>query len=361
MKFLLSFYFIIKIAAFFPRLNKSKKYIASKVNSVLNSLNNEDVQRSLFLESDFKVSDAECLYFMRQGHLQLKDIFKTTKNDPSVDANDCILSGKLRSSIIEMFATDTDSKLAAYRHKVRVLLNREDASELSLDECSELLATVDQADVPFMQLFNIWKKCPIAHSISHSPILGRIAADLLNVDCVRLYQDSVFIKSEGDGPTLWHSDLNMAPFDTNDFLTLWIPLQDVPSEAEGGSGLTFASGSHRDFALPYWNDIDSTDMTERYPISSYDGYQLGDISAHHGWCLHSAPGNSLKDTRYAYTVSFVVDGAPLLQEEGQIRIPDNEDYQSYADWIDDIGWGGYAEHPLTPVVYSRDFSTDNSA
>ena len=27
--------------------------------------------------------------------------------------------------------------------------------------------------------------------------------------------------------------------------------------------------------------------------------------------------------------------------------------QSYADWIDDIGWGGYAEHPMTPLIYQR--------
>ena len=32
--------------------------------------------------------------------------------------------------------------------------------------------------------------------------------------------------------------------------------------------------------------------------------------------------------RYAYSVSYVADNAPLLQEDGHIRIPDNEDYQA---------------------------------
>ncbi len=107
----------------------------------------------------------------------------------------------------------------------------------------------------------------------------------------------------------------------------------------------------------------------------------------------SAPGNTLMDARYAYSISFVADGARLLQEEGHIRYPDNEDYQvfiiingiialsnpcphlvhqiitifitislinlkSYADWIDDIGWGGCIEHYLTPLTYSREM--DNS-
>lgn len=47
---------------------------------------------------------------------------------------------------------------------------------------------------------------------------GHVAAQLLGVPRVRLYQDSIFTKRSGDGPTLWHSDLNMAPFDTNDFV-----------------------------------------------------------------------------------------------------------------------------------------------
>ena len=71
---------------------------------------------------------------------------------------------------------------------------------------------------------------------------------------MRLYQDSLFLKRPGDGPTHWHSDLTMAPLDTNAFVTCWLPLQTVPREADGGSALVFASGSHRDVALHYWHD-----------------------------------------------------------------------------------------------------------
>ena len=70
--------------------------------------------------------------------------------------------------------------------------------------------------------------------------------------------------------------------------------------------------------------------------------------------FYSAPGNSLPDTRFAYSISFVADGTHLLQEEGHIRYPDNEDFQSYALWIEDIGWGGVADHPLIPVVYEEE-------
>ena len=210
-------------AAEFSKFSLSKS-LAPQIKPNIGDL----ITHDLFSKKDYQLSDKDCLQFMRQGHLRLQKLFKTSKNDINIKSPDCLLGNKLRNSIIEMFATDTESKLAAYRHKVRVLLNNDDSDKLSLDECNSLLSTVDQSDIPFMQLFNIWKKCPLACSISHSTVLGQIAADLLNVDSVRLYQDSVFMKSAGDGPTLWHSDLNMCPFDTNDFLTFWIPLQDIP-------------------------------------------------------------------------------------------------------------------------------------
>lgn len=60
------------------------------------------------------------------------------------------------------------------------------------------------------------------HTVSR---FGHVAAQLLGVPRVRLYQDSIFTKRSGDGPTLWHSDLNMAPFDTNDFVRTHTPLE----------------------------------------------------------------------------------------------------------------------------------------
>jgi hypothetical protein len=36
------------------------------------------------------------------------------------------------------------------------------------------------------------------------------------------------------------------------------------SQEDGGSSLSFASGSHRDFALGFWSDPVFTDLTGRY-------------------------------------------------------------------------------------------------
>jgi ectoine hydroxylase-related dioxygenase (phytanoyl-CoA dioxygenase family) len=205
-----------------------------------------------------------------------------------------------------------------------------------------------------MQLFNLWRQVSEVQAVALNPELGKFAADLLGVPSVRLYQDSLFVKRSGDGPTMWHSDLNMAPFDSNDFVTCWIPLQKVPPQEEGGSSLVFASASHRDFALSYWSDPTSTDLSDRYATMQYDEWEVGDCTWHHGWTLHCAPGNDLPAARYALSISFVADETALLNDEGHIRYPDDEDMQSYSEWIGDIGWGGIAEHPFTPVVYRRE-------
>lgn len=60
-----------------------------------------------------------------------------------------------------------------------------------------------------------------------SPQLGAVAAQLLAAKRVRLYQSCFFVKEPGMGPTNWHSDLNMVPLDTNQFVTAWLPLHSL--------------------------------------------------------------------------------------------------------------------------------------
>ena len=289
------------------------------------------------------VSDMQLIAFLRDGHVVTRGLLSPD-----------LVEKELKPSVLEMYASN---QLQSWQHKVRVHIGADTTDATTVEECQRLLrdANVPADAIPFLQLFNLWYGSEGARSVALAPELGRVAARLLGCPAVRVYQDSLFVKRRGDGPTRWHSDLNMAPFDTNDFVTCWIPLQAVPTQENGGSGLTYASGSHRDFALPYWSDPCETDLSERYEVvTDHGAFAIGDAAWHHGWTLHSAPGNALGDTRYAYSVSFVADGARLLESEGHIRYPDNEDDASYAAWIDDIGWGGRAEHTLLPLTWSEE-------
>lgn len=63
----------------------------------------------------------------------------------------------------------------------------------------------------------------------------------------------------------------MAPLDTNAFVTAWIPLRPIAG-SESDSGLVFAVGSHRDFALPFWHDLQGRDLSDR----GYDVQDTGE-------------------------------------------------------------------------------------
>ena len=55
----------------------------------------------------------------------------------------------------------------------------------------------------------------------------------------------------------------------------------------------------RDFALPCWSEPSDVDLMERYPdIVDYDGFEVGDCTFHHGWCLH----------RYVPYINLILNG-----------------------------------------------------
>lgn len=207
-----------------------------KAKQVSSSPTIQDIGNDLCAEK--VLSDTEILRFARDGHIFSKDLL-------DVD----FISYQLYPSIQSAFKA---KQLKAMQHLVQVVTNDVDALPSGIEECQDILRkAVQPSDIPFLQLFHLWREHDVAKRIACSPALGKIAAQLLGVPAVRLYQDSLFVKRPGDGPTEWHSDLNMAPLDTNSYITCWIPLHNVPRGEDGGSGLAYGTGSHRDFSLLY--------------------------------------------------------------------------------------------------------------
>ena len=60
------------------------------------------------------------------------------------------------------------------------------------------------------------------------------------------------------------------PLDTNHFVTCWIPFRAIGALHD--TGMEFACGSHRDFALPYWHQLDGYDLAAR-------GYKVETVGA----------------------------------------------------------------------------------
>ena len=219
------------------------------------------------------------------------------------------------------------------------------------------LATAGAA-APFAQHFNLWRcGSPAAMRLASSPRLVHAAAALLGcpAEAVRLYQDCVFHKRPGDAPTRWHADAAMAPLDTNQFVTLWLPLTAVPAD---GSGLRYGGGSHRDVALRHWRHRDCN-LAERYTFESHGALLPGDACAHHGWTLHGAPSLGAGELagRMAYAVSYFIDGTRLLGDPFGKGMPGgssgfDEDAESWAAWAAALGGGAIAACEAVPLALS---------
>ena len=198
---------------------------------------------------------------------------------------------------------------------------------------------------PFLQTFNPHRRHRPALDVATCARLAATARALLGVDEVQLYQSCLFKKRAGDEATNWHSDLHTSPLDTNDFVTCWFPLHDLEADS---TGLCYATGSHRDLALPMWYG-QGFDADGRYELEDHGAYEAGDVSWHHGWLLHSAADNRSPRDRLAVAVSFFGSGACIIEEDGLACVND-EDHPSYDDWLPDLAPGDLAAHELLPVV-----------
>ena len=310
---------------------------------------------------DRDVTLQEQLAFERKGHVCVRGVLS---NDEA------------KGMVSELIRETKARQLEAYRHRIAVLCPDQDPTRVQNEaEALDVLRKHSDEEVGFLQTFNLHRRSAAfppgslssARDATTSPNalppcakyilsrrLAKVAAELLGAeeeDKVRVYQSCVFVKPPGFGETHWHSDANMVPLDVNKFVTLWLPLRPLH---EDDAALVFASGSHRDFALPYWKTLEGmSDLNDRgYEVESYPPLDLGDVTAHAGWTLHWSPPQP-KDCppRYALSVCYFLDGARRLRKSECRQDPHKEDEWSYKDWLVDIEEGAPARHPALPVVY----------
>lgn len=288
------------------------------------------------------------LDYARNGHAVLRSFL-----DPT-------LLRRVRKDVLSCVSQET---LNAWRQKVEVASNCPSLAQScqTIHECQAELQRlqVPWDSLPFLQFFNTWRNVTSVQQLAFD--LGDAASILMNVSSVRLYQDSIFWKRAGDGPTPWHVDARMAPFDTSHMITFWISLQ----EEITSSALVFCSKSHADFALPFWNDFDSSPeyqrLEERYQYSTVDymPIHLGDVTVHSGWTLHCADGEEGEDDRVALAISYV-DARAEIRPDAMVESDnaaggygDNEDRWSYIEWVQDVEPRRQFQHELVPIVWPR--------
>lgn len=200
----------------------------------------------------------------------------------------------------------------------------------------------------FLQITNLWEHGGAAREFVFGKRLARIAAELLEVEGVRLYHDQSLMKEAGGGFTPAHADQFYWPLATDRSVTAWVPLQPVPA-AMGPIG--FYAGSHRfDFGrdLPISDESEAliTAEMERqgFPLID-DPFELGEVSFHLGWTFHRAAPNRTEQPRSVMTIIY-------MAKDMRLKAPANRNQQIDWDvWCPGARVGDIIDTPKNPVLY----------
>jgi hypothetical protein len=253
-------------------------------------------------------------------------------------------AGFQRDGHILLRSVASAEEVAAYRIAILAAREQYGAERTPLEER-------DTYGKAFLKGMNLWPKDEGVRRFVLAVRFAKIAADLLGVAGVRVYHDQALLKEPGGGITPWHQDQHYWPLDTDDTITMWMPLLDA--SAEMGT-LRFASGSHLD---GYLGDMPISDDSEQrfeeciqsrgYRVAHGVEMQAGDATFHYGWTLHGAPGNATNRTREAMTVIWFADGARVAE-------PDNFNRQRDLErWMPGLKPGDLAASELNPLVFHR--------
>ena len=220
-------------------------------------------------------------------------------------------------------------------------------------EINTVISKVEERDTygkAFLQLFNLWREDETIKELVFSKRIGKIAANLMQVNGVRMYHDQALFKEAGGGITPWHADQYYWPLETDKTITAWIPLQETPLNM---GPLEFSAGSHhivegRELAI---GDESEQLMQQRLRVTDYrhviEPFDLGEVSFHSGWLFHRAGANTSGKMRKVMTIIFMDKNMKLKQ-------PENKNQQlDWEIWCPGALVGEEIDTPMNPVIYTE--------
>ena len=146
--------------------------------------------------TSLRVSDAQELAFEREGHCLLRGL---------VSGESCVALAAAVQAEYDHRARE------AFSAKLKELGVSADATSRGLRGVKEALAKACRArglPMPALQVYNLHRadrpSSRVVRELATSAHIGRVAADLLGVDSVMLYQTGAFFKFAGDPETAWH-------------------------------------------------------------------------------------------------------------------------------------------------------------
>jgi len=178
-----------------------------------------------------------------------------------------------------------------------------------------------------------WHRIPEYKKFVFESPAAALGAELMESREVRLFHEHVLVKEAQTGiPTPWHHDMPYYCLDSQNTVSLWIPLDPVPRERT----LEFVAGSHR------WDKLYRPQRFDGSPLNENDGLEdIPDIDGNRdehdilGWelepgdavafdyrTIHGAPANNSPTTqRRAFSLRLVGEGTTFRRREGIVSSP----------------------------------------
>jgi len=217
-------------------------------------------------------------------HTPLIDLPDLAEVSPLPDAE---IAAYRESGHVLLRGVASPGEVAAYRLIIASAARRHSRETRPLEER-------DTYGKAFLQVGNLWRQDAAVRRFVLARRFGKMAADLMGVDGVRILHDQALFKEPGGGFTPWHQDQLYWPLDTDHTITLWMPLVDVPLEV---GSMTFVSGSHKlDMRSLIVISDESEEVLQRHVLAhnlaqhTYGAMAAGDATWHAGWTMHRAPG-----------------------------------------------------------------------
>ncbi|MBC1236212.1 phytanoyl-CoA dioxygenase family protein [Nostoc sp. 2RC] len=253
-------------------------------------------------------------------------------------------------------------EIAVYKPALVETVDRYDREQQAMEK------TVSGQSQGWQFVENLYQLDLVAQRFVLARRFGKIAADLLGVDTVRLFRDQSYFKKPGGGNTPWHQDGYFMPLDTTQIVTMWIALSEVSPEM---APMTFATGSHKQgyigASMPLDESMDEFEQSiikSGFQLKNYGAMAAGDASFHSGWTLHSSRKNTSDRTREALVIVFYADGARVTMPPVPANALPQEQFaavirqRNLSTCLPGLKPGDLAETSMNPIVYQRTLNSE---
>ncbi len=271
------------------------------------------------LDSTYALSEKTCANYRRDLHVCLRSVCST-------------------------------EELSAYRSVINVAFEqqRQQLDVLPLDQR-------DTYGKAFIQIGSLGRYSNAVAQFVMARRFAGIAARLMGVASVRFYNDQVLYKEPGGGITPWHQDQYYWPLDTDNTITLWMPLTAL-SEQMGTLNFASASGaagSLGDLPISDNSEANYRDYCQRkgFSMVNYGAMAAGDATFHSGWCLHGSLANTSSQLREVMSIIYFAANSRILPDPDSQNRWNEWRRRDHANFLPGTQAGEPAVSEFNPVVY----------